>query len=81
LFSLEKRAIRKLFAKAGSDSASKFEFLAFVEANKQRAKIFSGTFRLGVSADDEFLLLIQLKLDPCSAAFAGLIPGANALAY
>jgi hypothetical protein len=34
--------------------------------------------RFCVSADDEFLLLMELELDPCSAAFSGLISRAAA---
>jgi hypothetical protein len=47
---------QKLIAEAGSNSASKFEILAFVKANKHRAEIFPRPFRFGVSADDELLL-------------------------
>jgi hypothetical protein len=38
----------------------------------------SGTLRFGVSADDEFLLLVEFDFDPCSSAFSRLIPGAAA---
>ena len=75
---LRKETAKKLFAEAGSDSAGKFKFLAFVEANKQRAKILSRAFRLGVSADNKFLLLMELDFDPCSGALSGLIPGTAA---
>jgi hypothetical protein len=56
----------------------KFKFVAFVEANKQRAKILTRAFRLGVSADNKFLLLMELELDPSSAALSGLKPGTGA---
>ena len=34
---------------------------------------------IGVSADDEFLLLVKLDLDPGAGAFSGLIFGTAAL--
>ena len=74
---LRKESAKKFFAKAGSDSASKFKFLAFVKAHKQRAKILSRPFRFGVSADNKFLLLMELDFDPCSGALSGLIPGTD----
>jgi len=70
--------LRSFFAKASSYSASKFKFLAFVEANKQRAKILTRPLRLGVFADNKFLLLMEVELEPCSGAFSGFIPGATA---
>jgi hypothetical protein len=70
---------QKLIAKAGSDSTSKFKFVPFVKTNKQRAKILSRSFRLGVSANDEFLFLMELKLDPSSAGLSSLILGTAAL--
>ncbi len=71
-----KESFQKFLTKASSDSASKFKFLPFVEADKQRAKILSRPLRLGVPADNKFLLLMEL--DPCSASFPGLISGATA---
>ena len=47
--------LRSFFAKASSYFASKFKFLAFVETNEQRAKIFPRAFRFGVFADNKFL--------------------------
>jgi hypothetical protein len=49
-----------------------------VKANEQCAEMFPRSFRFGVSADDEFLLLMQLNLDPCSASLSGLVPGTGA---
>jgi hypothetical protein len=69
---------QKLIAKAGPDPAAEFEVLAFVKADQERAEIFPRPFRFGVSADDEFLLLMKLEFDPCSAALSGLIPGTAA---
>jgi len=66
---ISKQRAQKLIAKASSDSASKFEILAFVKANEQRAKRFPRSFRFCVPADDEFLLLMKLELYPCSVAF------------
>lgn len=51
-----------------------------IGANKQRTKIFLRSFRFGGSADNEFLFLVQLDLDPCSAALTGLILGTAAFA-
>jgi hypothetical protein len=64
--------MQKLFAKSSSDSASKFKFLAFVEAHQQRTKILTRPFRVGVSANDEFLLSMELNLDPNSGSVASL---------
>ena len=78
LVQLREEGAQKLFAKPGSDSASKFKLLTLVKADEQRAEIFPRAFGFGVSADDELLLQMQLDLDPCSAAFSGLIPGTGA---
>jgi hypothetical protein len=69
---------QKFVAKASSDSASKFKFLAFIKTNQQRAKMFSRLFRFGVPTDDECLLLMELSFDPCSRALPGLIAGTAA---
>jgi len=37
-------------------------------------------FGFGISADDEFLLQVELDFDPCSGALSGLISGAAAFA-
>ena len=50
--------MQTFFAKAGSNSASKLKSLVFIEAHKQCAKILPTAFWFGVSADDEFLLLV-----------------------
>jgi hypothetical protein len=42
--------------------------------------MLSGAFRLGISADDEFLLQMQLDFDLCSGALSGFILGTTALA-
>jgi hypothetical protein len=70
---------QKLFAESGSDSASKFYLVAFVEDHQQSAKILSRPLRLGVATNDEFLLLMEFNLDPSSGAPSGLIPGTGAL--
>jgi hypothetical protein len=75
--SLKQRA-QKLIAEAGSDSASKFEILAFAKANEQGAEILADLFRFGISADHELLLFVELDFDPCSSAPPGLVPGTAA---
>ena len=47
---------------------------------KHDAKMLSSPFGFGVSADNEFLLLVEFDFDPCSGALSGLIPGAAAFA-
>jgi hypothetical protein len=42
--------------------------------------MFPSAFRFGVSANDEFLLQVELDFDPCSGAFSGLISGTAAFA-
>jgi len=37
--------------------------------------MLSSAFRFGVSADNKFLLLMELELDPWSGALSGLISG------
>ena len=69
---------QKLLAEAGPDSAGEFEPFAFVKIDKQRAEMFPTAFGIGISADYELLLQVQLDLDPRSGAFAGLVPGAAA---
>ena len=39
---IKKESAQKLFAEAGSNSAGKFKFLTFVEADKQRTKMLPG---------------------------------------
>jgi hypothetical protein len=68
---IEERA-QKLFAEAGSDSPGEFKALAFVKANEQCAEVFPRPFRLGISADHEFLFLVELDLDPYSGPSSGL---------
>ena len=54
---LRKKSVQEFFAKPGSNPASKFKFLAFVEADKQRTKILPSPFRcFGIAANDEFLV-------------------------
>ena len=48
--------MEEFFAEPSSDSASKFKFLAFIETNKYRAKVFPRSFRFGEAANAEFLL-------------------------
>jgi len=79
LVQLREESAQKLFAEAGPDSASKFEFLSFIKTHEQRAKIFPRSFRFRVPADDEFLLQMQLDFDPRSRAPSGLIPRTGAL--
>jgi hypothetical protein len=50
------------------------------EAHQQRTKILPTAFRFSVAANDEFLLLVELDLDPCAGAFSRLIFGAPAFA-
>jgi hypothetical protein len=74
-----KKSVQEFFAKTGPNSASKFKSLPFVETNKQRAKMFPRSFGFGVAADHEFLLLVELHLDPRSASLSCLVPGTAAL--
>jgi hypothetical protein len=69
---------KKLIAKAGSDSSGEIQVLAFVKTDKQRAEIFPAAFRMGISADHEFLLKMQLELDPGASPFPGFVPGTGA---
>ena len=48
--------------------------------HKQRTKMLPSPFGFGISADDGFLLQVELDFDPCSGALAGLISGAAAFA-
>jgi hypothetical protein len=48
--------LRSFSTKTGSNSASKFKFLALIETQQQNAKIFPRAFRFGIAANDEFLL-------------------------
>ena len=57
---------QKFVAKASSDSASKFELLAFIKTHQQSAKILTRSLRFGVPPDDKFLLLMELNLNPRS---------------
>jgi hypothetical protein len=41
--------------------------------------MFSGPFRFGITTNYEFLLFMELNLDPCSASFPGLVSGIGAL--
>ena len=75
-----KQRAQKLFAEPGSDSAGKFQILAFVKANEQGAEVFPGPFRFGIASDHEFLLFMELNFDPRSGAFPGFVPGIGALA-
>ena len=43
------KSAQKFVAKASSDSASKFKFLALIETDEQRAKILPRSFRFGVT--------------------------------
>jgi len=68
-FNWGKETAQKLFAKAGSHSASKFELLCLHrKTHKQRTKMLPSPFGFGISADDEFLLQVELDFDPCSGA-------------
>ena len=69
---------KKLIAKAGSDSSGEFQVLAFVKTDKQRAEIFPAAFRIGIPADHELLLKMQLELDPGAGPFPGFVPGTGA---
>jgi len=70
-FQLSREIAEKLVAKSGSDSASEFELLAFVKADEQFAKMFSGAFRLGISADDDFCSRSSLILIHAPVRFPG----------
>ena len=72
--------MQKFFAETGSNSPGKFEFLPFIKTHQQRAKMFPASFGVGVSADDEFLLLVEFDFDPRSGALSGLIPGSTPFA-
>jgi hypothetical protein len=74
-----KQRAQKLFAEPGSDSAGKFQVLAFVKANEQGAEMLSRPFRFGVTANDEFLLFMELDFDPCSGLFPGFVSRVGAL--
>ena len=78
LLQLRVQRTQKLLTEAGPDSAGEFEPFAFVKADKQRAEMFPTAFGIGISADYELLLQVQLDLDPRSGAFAGLVPGTAA---
>src|SRR5258706_8178782 len=69
------QAFETRFAEARAYFARELEAFFLVAADQQRAKMFSAAFRIGVAANDHFLLLEQLDLDPGSASFAGLING------
>ena len=71
---IEERS-QRLFAETRSDPTGELKALAFVKANQQSAEMFPRPFGLGKSADNEFLLLVELDLDPCSGAFAGFVTG------
>jgi hypothetical protein len=53
---LRVETVQKLVAKPSPNSASKFKFLSFVEADQKRTKMFPRSFRFGIAANDEFLL-------------------------
>jgi hypothetical protein len=62
---VERGAVPKraeLFAATCSNPSAKFEFLAFVGSNKKRTEMFSGAFGFSVSANDKFLLSMELIL-------------------
>jgi hypothetical protein len=56
--SSERKEIRSLSLKPRSDSTGELEPLTFVKADEQRAEMFAGAYRLGISADHELLLLV-----------------------
>ena len=50
-----------------------------MKANEQGVEVFSGPFRLGIAANHEFLLFVELNFDPCSGSFPGFVSGIGAL--
>jgi hypothetical protein len=42
--------------------------------------MFSGPFRFGITTNYEFLLFMELDLDPCSGSFSGFVSRIGALA-
>jgi len=65
--------MQKLVIKTSAHFAAKFQLLALVKPQQQRAKVFPGTLRIGVAADDEFLLPVKFKFYPLAAAPARFI--------
>lgn len=55
------------------------EILAFVKTDEQRSKVFPGSFWIGVAADHELLLQMELDLNPGAGTFTDFVPGTAAL--
>ena len=68
---------QKLFAKTRADRPDEFGLLAFVKTDQQSAEMFPGPFGLGITANHEFLLLVELVFEPYLGAFAGFVTGAR----
>ena len=75
-----KERTQKLFAVPGADPSGEFQVFAFVKAGEQGAEMFPRPFGLGIAANHEFLLLMELNFDPRSGSFPGFVPGIGALA-
>jgi len=80
IFCNSSKSERRSFSLNPGPTARRTLALAFVKANEQRAETFPRPFGFGISANHEFLLLVELDLDPCPGAFPGFVTGTASFA-
>src|ERR1700722_18780135 len=72
-----KQALEKFFIEARPDFSGEPQLFALVSTNQKRAEMTTRTFRLGVTANNELLLVVKLQFDPVAGAASGFIVRAH----